>query len=110
MIIRAEDLLSARILIVDDEPVNVRLLERTLLSEGFTCLKCTTDSRQTHSLIAEFKPNLILLDLQMPHVDGFEVLKDLESDKVPGEYLPVLVLTADVTSQAKHRALSSGAK
>lgn len=110
MMIRAEDLLAARILIVDDEPVNVRLLERMLLSEGFTTLKCTTDSREVASLVQEFKPNLILLDLQMPHLDGFAILQGLETGKLPGDFLPVLVLTADVTAQTKNRALSSGAK
>lgn len=108
--IRTDDLLGARILIVDDEPVNVRLLERMLLSEGFTSLKCTTDPREVAGLVESYKPDLILLDLQMPHVDGFVVLQNLEATLLPGDFLPVLVLTADVTRDTRHRALSSGAK
>ncbi len=108
--IHADDVLRGRILIVDDEPANVRLLERVLLSAGFAALRCTTDSREVAGLVEEFQPDLILLDLQMPHLDGFAVLEALERGCPEGEYRPVLVLTADSTPQARHRALSGGAK
>jgi diguanylate cyclase (GGDEF)-like protein len=108
--IHEEDLQRARILIVDDEPVNVRLLERMLLSAGYSAPRCTTDSRDVATLVEEFQPDLIMLDLHMPHLDGYAVLDALRVSHVPGEYRPVLVLTADNTMEAKHRALASGAR
>jgi putative two-component system response regulator len=100
---------SARILIVDDEPANVRLLERILERAGYSRLASTTDSRKVLGLVEAFDPDLILLDLRMPHRDGFAVLEELRPH-LAGGFLPVLVLTADSTPQAWQRALSSGAK
>ena len=101
---------TARILIIDDEPSNVLLLERVLQREGYTALKSTTDARQALSLYADFQPDLILLDLAMPYLDGFQVLETLNPLIPPQVFLPVLVLTADVTRETKRRALESGAK
>jgi len=102
------DLATARILIVDDEPTNVRLLERLLSQEGYANVRSTTDSRDVQRLYGEFQPDLLLLDLMMPHLDGVAVMQQLA---IPvGEYVPILILTADVTAQAKERALSAGAK
>ena len=98
---------SARILIVDDEPVNVRLLERLLRSEGYTHLERTTDPRQVLALCETFQPDLILLDLVMPHLDGIAVLTQLRSG-VPRP-VPVIMLTADSSPAAKERALAAGA-
>jgi diguanylate cyclase (GGDEF)-like protein len=108
--IRSSEVTDARILIVDDEPVNVRLLERTLLEAGYSSLKGTTDSRDVPRLVEEFRPDLILLDLQMPHIDGFGILDKLRTSAVSETLCPVLVLTADITAASKHRALSGGAK
>ena len=101
-------LTDARILIADDESANVRLLERLLNQAGYRNLRGTTDSRQVRALYEEFQPDLILLDLMMPHLDGVAVLEQLPI--AAGEYVPVLVLTADGTAQAKERALTAGAK
>ncbi len=101
---------TARILIIDDEPANVLLLERMLQRQGYTALKSTTDARQAIALYAEFQPDLILLDLAMPYVDGFQVLERLNPLIPPQVFLPVLVLTADITLETKRRALESGAK
>jgi putative two-component system response regulator len=101
---------EARILIVDDQEVNVQLLKRILRRAGYTRLTTTTDSRQVLPIFTSFQPDLILLDLTMPHVTGFEVMEQLRP-LIPGEdYLPILVLTADVTAEIKRRALSVGAK
>jgi response regulator RpfG family c-di-GMP phosphodiesterase len=100
---------KARILIVDDEPANTRLLERILRSAGYTELTTLTDSREVEQSVASTPPDLILLDLRMPHLDGFEVLEILRPALTRG-YLPVLVLTADVTREARERALSQGAR
>ncbi|HEU4628594.1 MAG TPA: EAL domain-containing protein [Gemmatimonadaceae bacterium] len=108
--IHVDDLLGARILIVDDEPANVRLLERVLQSAGFGALRSTTDAREVLGLVDEFQPDAILLDLHMPHMDGFLLLEALAASAPPDEYRPVLVLTADCTPEARHRALSGGAK
>ncbi|PYN41686.1 MAG: hypothetical protein DMD95_18770, partial [Candidatus Rokuibacteriota bacterium] len=102
------DLTQGRILVVDDEPANVRLLERMLADVGYRQVRSTTDSRQVLALYAEFQPDLILLDLMMPHLDGIEIIRKLQ---IPEDvFLPVLVLTADATSEAKKRALEAGAK
>src|SRR5439155_3275657 len=101
---------AARILIVDDESANVRLLERLLQREGYTNLKSTTDARQALPLYTEFRPDLVLLDLAMPHVDGFQILERIKPLVPLKAYLPVLVLTADITMETKRRALESGAK
>src|SRR5437016_6409508 len=97
-----------RILIVDDEPANVALLEDILGNQGYTDLKSTTDSRRVSELCREFDPDLILLDLFMPHVDGFAVLDSLRADRSE-VYLPIIVLTADVNEETKRRALHGGA-
>jgi signal transduction histidine kinase len=102
------ELTDARILIADDEPANVRLLERLLNQAGYRNVRATTDSRQVRTLYEEFRPDLILLDLMMPHLDGVAVMEQLPIAE--SEYVPVLVLTADVTAQGKERALTAGAK
>ncbi len=101
---------EARILIVDDQDPNLRLLEAILRRAGYTNLRCLADSREVLAQFVEFQPDLILLDLHMPHQDGFVVLGGLRRLIPPGSYLPVLVLTADITAEAKQRALSGGAK
>jgi signal transduction histidine kinase len=68
----------------------------------------TTDPSRVATLLSEFGPDLILLDLHMPHLDGFEVMKQIKH--AAADYLPILVLTADVTAEAMTRALSEGAK
>ena len=101
---------TAKILIVDDEGANVRLLERLLRQAGYPNLRSTTDPREVVAIYSEYQPDLILLDLRMPHRDGFTVLEDLQLLIPQGSYVPVLVLTADVSSEALRRALLAGAK
>jgi putative two-component system response regulator len=101
-------LTKARILIVDDEPANVALLINALSIAGFTALYSTLDPRQVRELVDTCHPDLILLDLHMPHVDGITLLTQLRSEN-SNRYLPVVVLTADATPQAKRDALTAGA-
>ena len=102
--------LAAPILIVDDQESNVRLLERFLAHAGYINIKWTTDPREVFELYREFRPDLLLLDLRMPKMSGFDVMELLEVE-VPAEtYFPILVMTADDTPEAKQRALSMGAK
>jgi signal transduction histidine kinase len=100
---------GSAILIVDDEESNVILLQRMLARAGYSRLTTTTDSREVARLVAETKPDLILLDLMMPFLDGYQVLEQL-SARDDESYLPVLVLTADASRQALQRALSGGAR
>ena len=100
----------AKILIVDDEEANVRLLERTLQRWGYTNLITTKDSREALPLFVQHRPDLILLDLMMPHIDGFTVMESVKAILPEGVFLPILVLTADANPQVKRRALSAGAK
>jgi len=102
--------LNAKILVVDDEEANVRLLERLLSQAGYTNVRSTRDSHRVVALYTEFQPDLILLDLHMPHPDGFELLEEFQRLIPEGSYVPVLVLTADVTGGALRRALLAGAK
>jgi CheY-like chemotaxis protein len=101
---------DARILVVDDERVNVVLLERILEQDGYTNVKSTTKSDQAVALYEEFEPDLVLLDLHMPGLDGFAVMERLE-DRIAGDtFLPILILTADIRPEVKRRALAAGAK
>lgn len=97
-----------KILIVDDEPVNVALLEDMLATAGYTRVKSVGDSRATLKTCDEFAPDIVLLDLMMPHIDGFAILEALRA--TPDELLvPVIVLTADASERTKRRALAAGA-
>jgi two-component system NtrC family sensor kinase len=99
---------DARILIVDDEPVNVRLLERVLATAGYRSVEGITDPREALARYRALQPDLVLLDLMMPHLDGIAVLGQLKAE-MGEDYRPVLVLTADVTLDARRRALEAGA-
>jgi PleD family two-component response regulator len=97
-----------KILILDDEPANVALLEDILSEQGYIHLKSATDSREVVELYNNFDPDLILLDLFMPHIDGFAILEALRADRNE-DFLPIIVLTADVNQETKLRALNLGA-
>ena len=101
---------KAKILIVDDEQANVRLLERILELIGATRIQSTHDSREAMALFLDFRPDLVLLDLHMPNVTGFDIMEQIKALSNGDNPVPVLVLTADVTTKTKHRALAAGAK
>lgn len=105
-----DDLTSARILIVDDQLANVRLLDRLLRRAGYTALTGTTDPRRVMPLFSASEPDLVILDLHMPHLDGFALMQALGPAIPRDTYLPLLVMTADITPEAKQRALAMGAK
>jgi putative two-component system response regulator len=105
--INSSDILHGRILIVDDQEANVRLLDRILHGAGYDAIESTMDPTAVCELHRNNHYDLILLDLQMPGMDGFEVMEGLKAIET-GDYLPVLVITA----QPDHmlRALKAGAK
>ncbi len=97
------------VLVVDDNPANVALLAAILSDIGVQRVHASTDPRRVAGLLPELNPDLILLDLHMPHLDGHQVLEQVVRF-AGGRYLPVLVLTADATSDARDRALAHGAR
>lgn len=105
--LQATEILNASILIVDDQEANVMLLEQVLRNAGYTHITSTMDPQAVHALHRRHRYDLILLDLQMPEMDGFEVMQGLR-DLEAGSYLPVLVITAQPGH--KLRALQAGAK
>jgi putative two-component system response regulator len=100
---------DARILLVDDEPANVRLLERLLAQAGYRCVLTFTDPAELVATAAAEVPDLVLLDVHMPGLDGFDLMRVLRRLSPPDEYVPMLVLTADATPRAREKALGAGA-
>ena len=107
MVVKPLDILQANILIVDDEEANVLLLERTLRGAGYTAVTSTMNPRKVGELYRKQRHDLILLDIRMPGMDGFQVMESLHEIDTDG-YLPVLVITAEPGH--KQRALQAGAK
>lgn len=105
--ISLDDILSAKILIVDDQESNVQLLEQLLQAAGYTAVTSTMQPEEVCALHRKHAYDLILLDLQMPVMDGFQVMESLKTNTVD-PYLPVIVLTAQPGH--KLRALQAGAK
>jgi putative two-component system response regulator len=99
-----------RILAVDDEQSNLLLLHRILERDGFTHVHVTADPARVPEMVEQLRPDLLLLDLHMPVIDGFELMRRLAPLASDGRSLPVLVLTADATDETKRRALSAGAR
>jgi putative two-component system response regulator len=100
---------QTRFLIVDDQEVNIGLLERILRRADFQHIYSTTNPRDFERLYQEVEPDLVLIDLHMPEVDGFALLRQLGERTDDGQYVPVVVLTADVTPEARKEALQLGA-
>lgn len=103
----ADEMLNASILIVDDQETNVTLLEHMLQHVGYRRVSSTMDPQAVCALHREHRYDLILLDLQMPVMDGFQVMEALKEVETDG-YVPVLVITAQPSH--KMRALQAGAK
>lgn len=103
------DLDGSRILIVDDQADNLRVLATVLELKGYRHVRCLEDSRCVLSVFKEYQPDLILLDLHMPHLDGIAVIDQLRELIGQDDYVPILVLTGDGTTAAREGALSHGA-
>jgi putative two-component system response regulator len=101
---------ASNILIIDDEEPNIRLLEFMLQSAGYKNVRGVSDPRRAVVACQEHTPDLILLDLHMPHISGLPLMKLLLEEFADHTYFPILVLTADLTPEAKRKALATGAK
>jgi putative two-component system response regulator len=101
--------LNAKILIIDDEKANILLLEDILENEGYSHFTSTQDSRKSLDLYKEIRPDLVLLDLNMPYLDGFQVMEQL-IDLEKTSYAPILILTAQSNRNTRLRALAKGAR
>jgi signal transduction histidine kinase len=106
----APELRVASILVVDDEEANVRLLARILARAGFENVRTTTRSNDVMRLVDEAGPDLIMLDVRMPELDGFGVLAQLRERVSSTDYLPVLAITGDGSTETRQRVLMAGAK
>lgn len=101
---------DARILVIDDQDSTVRLLDRLLRTKGYHRIETLTDSRLSVERFVQFRPDLVCLDLRMPHMSGLEVLEALQPVIGPHDFVPILILTADTAPETKQTALSMGAK
>jgi putative nucleotidyltransferase with HDIG domain len=104
------ELTEMRLLIVDDNAANIELLEQVLAQSGYTDVLSTREASIVPEMCATHEPDLLLLDLHMPGLSGYEVMTAIRELLQPPHSLPVLVLTADSTREARHRALSLGAR
>jgi EAL domain-containing protein (putative c-di-GMP-specific phosphodiesterase class I)/FixJ family two-component response regulator len=100
---------SAGVLIIDDQPANVALLERLLRRMGVDRTIGITDPRQALQHYRAMDPDLVLLDLHMPHIGGLDLMEALDREIPSDSFVPILVLTADATDRAKQDALGAGA-
>lgn len=104
-----EEFLGAKILIVDDEPKNVEVIKQVMEMAGYENIRFTNDPREVCGIYKSFWPDLVLLDLNMPHLNGFQVMEELKKIE-QRNYVPVLVLTAQTDRESRLKALRGGAK
>jgi signal transduction histidine kinase len=100
---------SARFLIVDDEPVSASAVEISLAAAGQDDVRIVTNPCNAAEAFHEYHPDIVLLDLSMPLMDGFQVLEELRKQIPPDDHLPVIVITADPLESTRRRALAAGA-
>lgn len=101
---------DAKILLADDELAHLRLIELTFEKWRYLNVHSTTDSHQVLPLYEEYKPDIVLLDLMMPGLDGFDLMEQLGDRIDPNEYVPIVVFSADASAEARRKAWALGAK
>lgn len=102
--------MQARMIVVDDDAATIRLYRQVLGRAGYGNVHCTTDPHEAAALCSRHQPDLVVLDLHMPELDGFAFLKRIRAQLPDDAYVPVLVVSGDVSPRARQRALSTGAK
>jgi putative two-component system response regulator len=103
------DLTQACIMIVEDDFDNRQLLELTFRTSGYPNVLEVSDGRKAVAVFAENRPDMVLVDQHMPHVDGVDIIRDI-NDLVPeGEFLPIVMLSGDVSADVRRRATECGA-
>ena len=107
--ITSRQIFDAKLLVVDDTAANVNLLQEILRLSGYHNIRGLTDPREVLDLYKSWRPDLVLLDLRMPYLDGFQVMKQLQQVE-KGSYIPVLALTAEPDYETRVKALEAGAK
>jgi putative two-component system response regulator len=105
----SNSLSHSRILLIDDSSPNTRFIVRLLDMAGFSSVLTVTDSRLALAEFAQFQPDIVLLDLHMPHVDGFQILSEIRQADLESNFLPILIFTGDGNDDIKRRALGLGA-
>ena len=109
MILRDSDIFGATICAIDDEPANVLLLQRLLEQVGYHNITTFTDSKVGYDYLTSNEIDLVMLDLQMPKMSGFEILEKLKPQSEETVFTPIMVLTADATAATKRQSISLGA-
>ncbi len=104
-----EEIKNSRILVIDDQPANTEILANLLSIKGYTNVGIINDSTKALDEIAMQSPDLLLLDLMMPDISGFDIMKHLKDNGSLHGWMQILVLTADATRESKQKALSGGA-
>ncbi len=99
---------QSKVMIVDDEAMNIKILRRLLELEGFTSFITTTDAPTAVSLIRQEQPDIVLLDLMMPYVSGLDILTEVRGDDSIG-FIPIVILTAVTDRDTRVRAVEFGA-
>ena len=103
------DLSTIKLLLVDDEAHCTKLMEAFLRQAGYSRITMTNDPRQALELFQQVKPDLVALDMRMPHMDGFEVMRQLRQVIPADDYVPILIVTGELDAPTKHKALAEGA-
>lgn len=103
------ELKQAKILAVDDNPINLQVITTLLKKNGYSRVTQTSNPYEVNDLFNEVGFDLLLLDIHMPGMDGFQVMEQLNKNN-PGRYLPILILTADISRDVRYKALCNGAK
>lgn len=104
-----EELLHARILVVEDDRDNLQLMELMFETNGFTNVHSTMDPRRVVDIVAADAPDIMLLDLHMPHIDGLALIEEIAKVIPADPYLPIVLISGDVSREIKERALELGA-
>ncbi len=109
--LRKEPFANAKILIVDDEATSIHLLMKVLTDAGYTNVRATQDPHEVEKLYNQIKPDLLVLDLHMPHMEGFKIMERLKAEQKEGDtYLPILVISQERNRVIQFSALEAGAK